>query len=55
VPRSTSSSTTGDAITETQAAVAAGPTNASLHAILAKLYANTGRTAESMTEMEKSR
>jgi predicted Zn-dependent protease len=44
-----------DAITETQAAVAADPTNVSLHAILGKLYANTGRTADAMAEMEKSR
>ncbi len=44
-----------DAITETQAAVAADPENPSLHAILGRLYAETGRTAEAMNEMEKSR
>ncbi len=44
-----------DAITETQAAVAADPSNPSLHAILGKLYATTGRTDEAMKEMEKSR
>ena len=44
-----------DAITETQAAVATDPTNASLHAILGKLYATAGRTTEAMAEMEKSR
>jgi hypothetical protein len=44
-----------DAIAETQAAVAADPDNASLHAILGRLYAETGRTDEAMKEMEKSR
>jgi len=44
-----------DAITETQAAVAADPENPSLHAILGRLYAETGRTSEAMSEMEKSR
>ena len=44
-----------DAITETQAAVAADPDNASLHAILGRLYAETGQTGEAMQEMEKSR
>jgi hypothetical protein len=44
-----------DAIAETQAAVAADPENASLHAILGRLYAETGRTDEAMQEMEKSR
>ena len=44
-----------DAITETKAAVATDPDNASLHAILGHLYANTGQTDEAMQEMEKSR
>jgi hypothetical protein len=44
-----------DAITETQAAVATDPDNASLHAILGRLYAETGRTDEAMREMQKSR
>jgi hypothetical protein len=44
-----------DAITETKAAVAADPENASLHAILGRLLAETGRTDEAMQEMEKSR
>ena len=44
-----------DAITETQAAVATDPNNPSLHAILGRLYAETGQTDEAMDEMEKSR
>ncbi len=44
-----------DAITETKAAVATDPDNASLHAILGRLYAETGQTGEAMQEMEKSR
>ncbi len=44
-----------DAITETKAAVATDPTNPSLHAILGRLYAETGQTNEAMKEMEKSR
>lgn len=44
-----------DAIAETEAAVAVDPDNASLHAILGRLYAETGRTDEAMQEMEKSR
>ncbi|MCI0450838.1 MAG: hypothetical protein L0Z51_00435 [Candidatus Latescibacteria bacterium] len=44
-----------DAIIETQAAIAIDPENDSLHAILGKLYAETGRTDEAMREMEKSR
>lgn len=44
-----------DAITETQAAVATAPDNLSLHAILGRLYAETGQTDEAMEEMEKSR
>jgi hypothetical protein len=44
-----------DAITETQAAVATDPDNPSLHAILGRLYAETGQTEEAMDEMEKSR
>ncbi len=44
-----------DAITETQAAVASDPDNASLHAILGRLYAETGRTDDAMREMEMSR
>jgi hypothetical protein len=44
-----------DAIAETQTAVASDPGNASLHAILGRLYAETGRTQEAMDEMEKSR
>jgi hypothetical protein len=44
-----------DAITETQAAVATDPDNPSLHAILGRLYAETGQTQDAMEEMEKSR
>jgi hypothetical protein len=44
-----------DAITETKAAVATDPENASLHVILGRLLAETGRTDEAMQEMEKSR
>lgn len=44
-----------DAITETEAAVATDPDNASLHAILGRLYAETGQTQEAMEQMEKSR
>jgi len=44
-----------DAIGETEAAVAADPDNATLHAILGRLYAQTGRTREAMAAMEKSR
>jgi len=44
-----------DAIAETQAAVATDPDNPSLHAILGRLYAETGQTDEAMDEMEKSR
>jgi hypothetical protein len=44
-----------DAIAETQAAVATDPDNPSLHAILGRLYAETGQTEEAIDEMEKSR
>jgi len=43
-----------DAIDETETALAADPGNTSLHAILGRLYAETGRTQEAMQEMEKS-
>jgi len=43
-----------DAIDETEPALATDPDNASLHAILGKLYAETGRTQEAMQEMQRS-
>jgi Tetratricopeptide repeat len=43
-----------DAIGETEAALAADPDNTSLHAILGRLYAETGRTQDAMQEMQKS-
>ncbi|HEX5131114.1 MAG TPA: hypothetical protein VFX92_01360 [Candidatus Krumholzibacteria bacterium] len=43
-----------DAISETEAAVAADPDNGSLHAIMGRLYAEAGRTTEAMQEMQKS-
>ncbi len=43
-----------DAISETQTALATDPDNGSLHAILGRLYAETGRTQEAMQEMQKS-
>lgn len=43
-----------DAINETQAALAADPNNGSLHAILGRLYAETGRTKEAIDEINKS-
>ena len=43
-----------DAINETETALASDPENASLHAILGRLYAETGRTQEAMQEMQRS-
>ena len=43
-----------DAIDETETALASDPDNASLHAILGRLYAETGRTQEAMQEMQRS-
>lgn len=43
-----------DAIGETETALASDPDNASLHAILGKLYAETGRTQEAVQEMQRS-
>lgn len=43
-----------DAIDETEFAVAADPGNGSLHAILGRLYAETGRTHEAIQEIQKS-
>lgn len=42
-----------DAISETEAAVASDPDNGSLHTILARLYAETGRTQEAIGAMDK--
>lgn len=42
-----------DAITETENALVADPDNQSLHAILARLYAETGRTQEALGELNK--
>ena len=44
-----------DAITETETALAADPGNESLHAILARLYSDTGRTTDAMAELNKIR
>jgi hypothetical protein len=44
-----------DAIGETQAAIAADPDNGTLHAILGRLYAETGRNTEAISEIEKSK
>jgi Tetratricopeptide repeat len=44
-----------DAIGETQAALAADPGNDSLHMILGRLYAETGRTKDAVDEMSKAR
>ncbi len=43
-----------EAIAETETAVAADPDNASLHAILGRLYAETGRTKDAMDSMQKA-
>lgn len=43
-----------DAIGETETALASDPDNGSLHAILGRLYAETGRTQEAMQEMQRS-
>jgi hypothetical protein len=43
-----------EAIVETQAALASDPDNASLRAILARLYAETGRTHDAITELERA-
>ena len=43
-----------DAIGETETAVATDPENGSLHAILGRLYAETGRTHEAIQEIQKS-
>ena len=42
-----------DAIAETRLAIAADPGNASLRTILARLYAETGRSAEAMNEYDR--
>ncbi|HET6463924.1 MAG TPA: tetratricopeptide repeat protein [Candidatus Krumholzibacteria bacterium] len=44
-----------EAITETENALAADPNNQSLRSILARLYADTGRTQDAMTELNKTR
>jgi hypothetical protein len=44
-----------EAITETESALAADPDNQSLHAILARLYADTGRSHDAMTELNKTK
>jgi len=43
-----------DAITETENALSADPDNQSLRSILARLYAETGRTQDAMTELNKT-
>jgi predicted Zn-dependent protease len=43
-----------DAVAETEAALAADPGNASLHAILGRLYAETGRTKDAINELNKA-
>ncbi len=43
-----------DAIGETETALASDPDNGSLHAILSRLYVETGRTQEAILEMQKS-
>ncbi len=43
-----------EAITETENALAADPGNQSLHTILARLYAQSGRTQDAMAELDKS-
>jgi hypothetical protein len=43
-----------DAIGETEKAVAADPDNNSLHAILGRLYAESGRTQDAMQQMQKA-
>jgi hypothetical protein len=43
-----------EAIVETETALAHDPDNASLHAILARLYAETGRTRDAVDEMNKA-
>jgi hypothetical protein len=42
-----------DAIVETQQAIAVDPKNPALHSILARLYAQTGRSAEALDEYDK--
>jgi hypothetical protein len=42
-----------DAITETESALAADPGNESLRAILARLYADTGRTHDAVSNVQK--
>ena len=44
-----------EAIKETESALAADPDNNSLRSILARLYADTGRTQDAMTELNKTR
>ena len=44
-----------EAITETQSALASDPDNQSLRAILARLYADTGRTQEAIAELNKGK
>jgi hypothetical protein len=44
-----------EAITETESALAADPDNSSLHAILARLYADTGRTRDALAELNKAK
>jgi hypothetical protein len=43
-----------DAIRETETAVAADPDNGTLHAILGRLYAETGRTHDAVEALQKS-
>jgi Tetratricopeptide repeat len=43
-----------EAIAETESALAADPGNNSLRSILARLYADTGRTQDAMTELNKT-
>jgi hypothetical protein len=44
-----------NAIDETEAAIALDPGNGSLHAILGRLYAETGRTQDAMQEMQRAK
>lgn len=44
-----------EAIKETESALAADPDNHSLRSILARLYADTGRTQDAMNELNKTR
>jgi len=43
-----------EAITETESALASDPDNSSLHAILGRLYAESGRTKDAISEMNKA-